>query len=139
MKNILNNNKTKRLKNNCIEWTGKINKDGYGYIKHQNKTKGAHRVSYLQNIGNIPDGKFICHSCDNRVCINPSHLFLGTHKENMKDMVDKKRSNNQNKNKTICKHGHLLNNNVIVYLLKNGKTMRQCLTCRLIRKIPSPF
>lgn len=75
----------------CWEWTG--NKPmSYGHFKMMPKcTIKAHRFSYLFHIGKIPLGMMVCHSCDNPACVNPAHLWLGTHQDNMDDMKAKKR------------------------------------------------
>src|SRR5689334_22633122 len=79
----------------CWEWNGRTDKNGYGSlgvrIDRQRKTLTAHRVSHELNIGPVPIGMFVLHRCDNPACVNPSHLWLGTHTDNMKDMVNKRR------------------------------------------------
>ena len=75
----------------CWEWTATTHGSGYGLFYIGNKTFRAHRISWQLENGTIPDGMFVCHSCDNPSCINPEHLFLGSPKDNSQDMVDKGR------------------------------------------------
>lgn len=75
----------------CWLWIGALGGD-YGNIKVNGAKTGSHVYSWKLNKGDIPKGIFVCHKCDTPLCVNPNHLFLGTHKENMKDMRLKARS-----------------------------------------------
>ena len=75
----------------CWIWVGALDTDGYGMIAVGRGPKSAHRISWILKNGEIPDGKHVLHTCDNPACVNPDHLFLGTHSDNMKDGVKKGR------------------------------------------------
>jgi hypothetical protein len=75
----------------CIEYTGRCNENGYGTIGENGKTWLAHRLAWTLAKGPVPDDLGVLHSCDNPPCINVNHLFLGTHADNMQDMVKKGR------------------------------------------------
>ena len=73
----------------CWLWTGAVFGGGYGRITVNGKRVAAHRFSYEAANGPIPDGLFICHSCDVKSCVNPAHLFAGTQADNMQDWTRK--------------------------------------------------
>jgi hypothetical protein len=80
----------------CWTWTGSLSGHGYGTIclDGRGTQTGAHRASWLLHHGEIPRGLYVLHKCDNRACVRPDHLYLGTHQQNMTDMARKNRGGN---------------------------------------------
>lgn len=102
-------------KTGCWNWKLSLDEWGYGRTKLYKTRQNwkAHRLSYTVFKGDINGGLFVCHKCDNPKCINPEHLFLGTHQDNMNDMVKKGRAN---KNSNRCG-----NNNAGIKIMANYK------------------
>ncbi len=82
----------------CWGWIGPLHNAGYGRLAHDKMELLAHRIAYELFVGPIPDGMHVLHHCDNPPCMNPAHLFLGTHADNMRDMVVKGRSQRGERN-----------------------------------------
>lgn len=77
----------------CWEWTGRLCPKGYGMFTVRNQCISAHRLSYIMHHGQALVAKqYVCHHCDNRRCVNPAHLYLGSHDDNMRDMRERGRA-----------------------------------------------
>lgn len=76
----------------CIVWIGAVKNNGYGNFYLCGKWINAHKAAWLFKNGEIPNGLMIRHICDNRLCVNTNHMVLGTHQDNMNDMVQRGRS-----------------------------------------------
>lgn len=91
----------------CWIWTAGRGTRGYGQFSIGGRNHSSHRASYEIQYGSIPEGLSVLHRCDNPACVNPSHLFVGTQKDNMVDMVQKGRSLRGDKNPSRI-HRHLM-------------------------------
>lgn len=83
----------------CIEFPGS-RVDGYGNFRFQDRIYKAHIASYLVHVGEIPEGLLVRHSCDNRPCVNPRHLSIGTHEDNKRDSMERGRHTHGSRAKT---------------------------------------
>lgn len=77
-------------KTGCMVFGGGLDSNGYGVVSRNRKFRKAHIVSAELNFGPVPSGLEVCHHCDTPPCVNPYHLFIGTHSDNMLDMLMKK-------------------------------------------------
>lgn len=118
----------KRLSNTsdkdaCWIWTGARRNGGYGNIRVNGKRLPASRLSWILHNGEIPDGYQVCHKCDNPPCCNPLHLFLGTPRDNVHDMISKGR---QATGKAVASHSRLTEDQVreIRRHIASGKGLR---------------
>ena len=97
---------SKRVTGGCLEWTGPISKRGYGQTKWNYKFYLVHRLVWILVKGPIPKGLYVCHHCDNRKCLEITHLFIGTASDNRKDCIKKGRANvRSGKRHPNYKHG----------------------------------
>jgi HNH endonuclease len=79
--------------NGCWDWNKARNRQGYGAMSYRKKCgQRANRISYMVFKGDIPEGMLVCHTCNRTCCVNPDHLYLGTHTDNMNDLKRSRRT-----------------------------------------------
>ena len=76
----------------CLIWLGATQFYGYGSVRYEGKNWKSSRLAWTLERGPIPEGMFVCHKCDVTPCCNVNHMFLGSHRDNMRDMIKKGRS-----------------------------------------------
>lgn len=137
--------RTKVVKD-CWEWTGSRSRNGYGETSFLGRRFLAHRLSYVLAIGPFDSTLFVCHRCDNPPCVKPSHLFLGTAKDNAQDCLRKGRWDknpkpgfeklwNERRARTQCRNGHEYVDGSFVLRKGKGRTFRECLICMRAHKL----
>lgn len=110
----------------CYLWEGAVGDTGYGVIRREGKNYRAHRYMWRLVYGHIPDNILVCHSCDVKSCVNPAHLFLGTHDDNMADMMQKGGIyRNDTAARTYCPNGHKRTEEN-TYLFRGRQFCREC-------------
>lgn len=105
----------------CWEWQRARDTYGYGVMRlpRQRRLIRAHRAAYLYEYGGIPSGLFVCHRCNNKSCVNPAHLYVATHKQNIQDA-----SADGLMVRPFCKYGHPFTNENTV-----GRVRHRCRIC----------
>lgn len=116
--------KTKR-EGNCLLWTGAINKNGYGSFLLDGKIITASRLAYILTFGPILPIFFVLHTCDNPLCVDSKHLYLGDHRQNMRDKKDRGRGRGGNGERNV--KAKLSNNDALVIRSSTLKTHELCL------------
>lgn len=132
---IINNSTIKRFEQKispdpntgCWLWTATTRR-GYGALYINGKKQNAHVVSW-EIYKKIPRGdKFVCHKCNIKSCVNPSHLYLGTPSQNTRYFVAT--GMHHHAKKTHCKHGHIFSSKNTYFYFRNSGVRRECRICR---------
>lgn len=123
------NSFVRATENGCHLWTGTKNAKGYGHFGIGAEVHRAHRIAYVIGHGVRPERELVCHACDNPSCVNPDHLWLGSPKDNVRDMILKGRRRATLGEPGFCqKCGHVRIDDYV-----DGRGGRRCRNCIKIR------
>lgn len=122
--------KTHLNENGCLIWHGHVHLNGYPRVTYKGRSWFVHRLNWTIARGDIPKGMYLCHKCDNPLCINLDHLFAGTPNDNIQDMVKKDRHYRLHEF-GVCRRGHEMTDEN-TYTRPNGYT--NCRKCLQINK-----
>lgn len=123
-------NKVEKTPTDCWGWSGILHRGYAAFYFGRGNHFLAHRFSYEIHCGEIPPGYFVCHRCDNPACTNPDHLFLGTHRDNMIDCIEKGRHGRGSGNVRGEKNGMALLTNNAVRAIRVSREPRKVLAAR---------
>jgi hypothetical protein len=114
----------------CWNWTGRLSKKGYGRMHYRGKeiTVARRSMMLFRNIA-LDDPRHVLHTCDNKRCFNPAHLYMGTNADNVRDRCERGESKSGNTDKKYCKHGHEFTPENTYHLLVRNRPVRRCKTC----------
>ena len=113
-----------RKTSDCWLWTAACNEHGYGCFMYKSILRKAHRTAWEIEVGRIPKGKCVLHHCDTPACVKPSHLYLGTQLDNMRDIL--RRGRNPRSIKTHCPKGHPYTGDNVIRRKDGGRGCRTC-------------
>lgn len=119
--------RTKVSDSGCWEWQGALNATGYGQLTYQGKHLTAHRFSYTHLVEPIREGFWILHHCDNRICVNPEHLYQGTPINNRADMLERSGWSHPWGKRIACTKGHPYEEGS--YRINKTDGSRECRIC----------
>lgn len=116
----------------CWLWTASTGYGGYGSFYDGSKHGPAHRYAYIQFVGPIPEGMEVCHACDNKICVNPSHLYAATHRDNMRHAAAHGLMG-QKQEALTCRNGHPRTAENLIPKWIQGVLYHTCRICRSAR------
>jgi len=117
----------------CWLVSGWSSGNGYAKVNHRGRTWMAHRLAKSIEAGNIPDGMMVLHTCRNRNCCNPEHLYFGTAKDNAQDSIRDGTKVAPYRGATACVRGHALSGDNLSIIRWRGRTIRRCRECKRAR------